>query len=54
MVFEGLDGMFCSIGVILIWRYKLPLDIFLTKVFSYGGRGFIVEDIEFGLETFAG
>ena len=51
MIFEGLDGSFGSINTVLVWRYKLPLDVFAAQKICDGRRCLVVEDIELWLET---
>jgi len=51
VVFEGLDGSFSSIDVMVMGFYQLNIDVFTVDVgFDCLGT-FIIHDIELGLMT---
>ncbi len=51
MVFERLDGSFCRISAVYVWRDQLIVDSILSNGSFEGFGFFVVELLEFRLES---
>jgi hypothetical protein len=51
VIFEGVNGAFRCVGMVITWRDELEIDVLVTKELFEGSRALVVKALDLGAEA---